>query len=424
MKIHNLVRGSVVVTLGTVLSGALAYIYSSMVGRMLGPVKFGDLGVIISLLTILTSVGTAILTVTMRYTSEFYTKNDLVGVARIHKRLARLTLYLSLILTVVCLLLSPFFGSLLAIHDRAALFIAVFTIVLSLMVIVNRGALQGIQRFPAMSFSLIGELILKLLLTYAVLRAGYGLVGVAASMLVTGMFSYWLTGYFLRDLLKAEENVTASSEGVTRKQLWQYAWPTVITTFLLLLAMSIDVMAVKKFFSPETAGQYIAVSTIAKIIFYVTGSISTVMFPLITEQQTRGEKHYGTLIFSVLFTLLGSLILLGTYYIFQEKIVTALYGEEYRALGHLLPEVGWLVVWLALVNLLVNYFMSIKTFKFTIYFALITVAEVIALYLHHDSIEEVVRVLQIGTGLLFALMLVNYLLMKRSQITNLLRPQA
>jgi O-antigen/teichoic acid export membrane protein len=421
-QVRNLLQGSFVVTVGTIIGGVISYIFSALMGRLLGPSLFGDLGAITSFLLILTAVGGAILTVTMHYSGRYYAVRNFQALKRLHGRFSKTLLITALAVIVVCVLFSPVISRFFGISDQLALVIGLVSLLFSTLIVVNRGILQGTQRFSALSFNNVGELIIKLITAVLLIKLGWALLGATTAIVVSIGIAYIISYLMIRDLLAQGEEATNQtySEEIDRKDIVNYAWPTLLSTFFLLVVMNLDIILVKKFFEPVIAGQYVAVSTIAKIIFYVTGPISSVMFPLITEQQMKGEKHYQTLFLALVLTLITAGALLGLYYLFEQTIIVALYGDSYRSLGYLLPQSAWLVTFLALVNLMTNYFLSIRKFFFIVFYPIVIGGVLWYIITTHPTVGSVVVALQVGTSLLFSLMLVYYLVMKRRQISSLL----
>lgn len=409
---------------GTIVGGVISYFFSVVMGRMLGPAKFGDLGAISSLVVLLTAVSGAVFTVVMHYSGSLYARGNIREIQKLQRKASSLLLGVSIAILAASYVFVPQVVSAFNVSDSLPVYVALASIVFSFMIVVNKGILQGTQKFWQITLAGIAELGVKLGTAVLLVGIGLGLLGATVSMVVSVVGAYLVSFLMVKKLLKDRERLKPSTQDQTklvRSDVFRYLWPTVLATIGLLIVMNLDIIFVKRFFSPDEAGQYIAVSTIAKIIFYVTGPISLVMFPLVTEQRARGEKHYQTLLLSLFLTTLISALLLVFYMLLSDKIVIALYGQDYGSLGYLLPQASWLVVALSLVNLMVQYFTSIRQFTFIYFFPPIILAVIYLVMRNHQTISEVLRYLQIGSALLFLLMLINYLLSKRLQLTEMFR---
>lgn len=421
-RFKALIKGSVVVTVGTLVGGFLSYMYSALMGRMLGPADFGDLGAINSYFVLLTAVGGGLLTVTMYYVSTLSANNNLVGVARFYKKFVRIVLIGSIGLAALAIFTSPLAASFFSIGDKKALAFALLSIVASLILVVNRGVLQGTQRFGQLTISNILEYAIKLAAAYLLVKLGFSIAGAALAIPIGALGAFALTLIPLRNILRGDGSPSAPSSDFfpNRKEITLYFLPALASNAFLLLLMNLDILLVKKFFAAELAGQYVAVSTIAKIIFYITGPITAVMFPLIATQRSRGEKHYSTLIGATLITLVGSAIILFLYTAFDSQIVTALYGKSYQALSSLLPTSAGLVIVLSLVNLMSQYFLSIQRYWFIAEMAVAAIGLIIYVLSHTpNSVSLTLHYLITGFLVLLSVMVVDYLYMKRSQLATI-----
>lgn len=417
-----LLKGSAVVTAGTLVAGALSYVYSAAMGRMLGPADFGDLGAINAYFVLSTAVGGGLLTVTMYYTSSLFAQNDVAGINRFHSKLSRIVFFASLILAGVAILTAPITARFFSISSEKSLVFALISIVISLLLVVNRGVLQGSQQFGQLTNSNIVEYAAKLVAAYLLVRFGFSLSGATLAIPLGALAAYWLTSSVLKRSFAKDNNEFSRSETFpSKKELTMYFLPALASNAALLLLMNLDILLVKKFFEAELAGQYVAVSTVAKIIFYITGPITAVMFPLIAAQRSKGEKHYHTLFGAGLITVAGSAIILLVYSLFSNQIVSLLYGASYRGQAHLLPLSAVLVVALSLVNLMSQYFLSIRRYWFIIEMSVFSVGLLIYGLINKPAgIEATLRYLAIGFTWLIIAMLFDYLFMKRSQLKKLL----
>src|SRR5258708_28950546 len=74
-----------------------------------------------------------------------------------------------------------------------------FAIALIWQVAIPRGILQGLQRFPSLSLNLSLELIVRTVLVFLLLRAGYAVSGAMAAVFIGLAFAFVLGLYTLRD---------------------------------------------------------------------------------------------------------------------------------------------------------------------------------------------------------------------------------
>jgi len=326
---------------------------------------------------------------------------------------------LSLIILLIGLALLKPIANFFSLSEYLPIIIILVSVVSGLLLVTNKGMLQGGQKFLDLTIINVIDPILRVIVGVSLVKLGLDLTGAMTAVFVAIGVSYLVTLLPLKKLFNlASKKVENFS--FDKKEIVAYSWPTLIAAVLLVVSINLDIILIKHFFSPEDAGIYAAVSTIAKIILYITSPIIAVMFPMVSEQKTKGEKHYRVFLMSLLFTLFGSLVVLAVYMIAPGKVISILYGAKFSSYYYLLPQIGLAVLFYSMVNLMANYYLAIKDFVFLWFFALILVAQVIIISLWHPSLEVVVRTLVMTQGALFTLVFGYYLITKRSQIASYL----
>lgn len=386
---------------------------------MLGPVPYGELTALLSLSTIVTVAGGAITTVAMRYSGELIAVGHFNALKKFYQYLNRNVLYLSLGLLILGLVLLRPIANFFSISEYIPVAILLCSSVIGLLIVVNRGVLQGGQRFIELTVAGTIDPVIRVIIGVGLVKIGLGLSGAMAAILIAVGISYFMTFLPLRKIFRLATGKVESFR-FDKKEIVAYSGPTLLAAIFLVISINLDIVLIKHFFSPEEAGIYSAISTIGKIILYVTSPIISVMFPMVSEQKTKGEKHYRVFLMSLLFTLFGSLAILAVYVVAPGKVISILYGVKFSSLYYLLPQIGLAVLFYSLVNLIVNYYLAIKNFVFLWFFALILLVQVTIISVWHPNLEVVVRTLVMTQGLLFVLVFGYYLILKRGQIINYL----
>ncbi|OGD62080.1 hypothetical protein A2215_00525 [Candidatus Berkelbacteria bacterium RIFOXYA2_FULL_43_10] len=417
---QRLIKSSTIILVGTVVASLFSYLFNMLMGRMLGPIKYGELTALMSLLAIISVAGGAILTITMRYSGELYALKNYSAIKRLFWYFTRYLLIFGVALFALGAIFSRQIGEFFSISDNVAVIIILLSIVFSLIVVVSRGVLQGTQKFTAISIVGIVEMFSRFALGVILVKLGFELKGAVSALVLATAIGYISTLIPIRSIfIKAKKSTQRFV--FNKKEMLSYSWPTLLASILLAVSINLDIILVKHYFPAEEAGLYAAVSTIGKIILYATGPIVSVMFPMISEQTAKKEKHYKIFLLSLTMTLVGALIILGIYVIAPGKVISILYGGTYASLYYLLPQVGVAVLFYALINLICNYFLAVKNFLFAWFFAIIILAQIIIVALWHPSIEAVVRVFITTNGVLALLLLGYYIYVKREQLLEYIR---
>jgi O-antigen/teichoic acid export membrane protein len=414
---RKLFSNSLIVIVGTLVASIFSYLFNMLMGRYLGPEQYGEMVALMSLLTIVAVAGGAILTITMRYSSELYAAKKFKALKKLFAVFSRYVYFFALAIILMLFIVIQPIADYFSITNLLPVIIAFTSLVFGLVIMVNKGLLQGGQKFTALSVVGILEMALRLALGIFLVKVGLEVSGALLAIVLSTAISYFLTFFPIRSMLKNDGSDDVSQKHVfDKKEIINYSWPALISAALLMITLNLDVILIKHYFPPLEAGTYAAISTIAKIILYVTAPIVAVMFPMISERKTKGDKHYSIFLFSLLFVVVGSLLILGLYVVAPAKVILFLYGNQYVNYFYLLPEVGLAFVLYSLINLMVNYYLVLKDFTFILFFALILILEIIAISFFHSSIILVVRIMILSLSLLFALFFGYYLFIKKEQI--------
>ena len=118
---------------------------------------------------------------------------------------------------------------------------------------------------------------------------------VGYSELVLGyLMALVLTFWQLRKYYKHD-----ASTKIDRADILKYALPVFLQSMAMMSLMSVDIILVRHLFSAETAGIYAGMSTMGRIIFYASGAVGSVMFPLVSARYARGQAYRGVFMVSL-----------------------------------------------------------------------------------------------------------------------------
>jgi len=414
----RMLKNTVVIFIGSILAGAFSYLFNMLMGRLLGPVQYGELAAVLSLVNIFTVVGGVVMTTTMYHVGELYGLGNTAGIKKLLQIFSKYIFALSILFFFFAAAFAVPIANFFSLTHLVPVIIAFSGFLFGFVSLINKGILQGTQRFFAFSVVNLLEMILRVMLGVLLVKVGFSVSGailatVLATVLTYGI-SFWPIGSFLKKVKTNEKADFHFKKG----DILNYSWPVLASTLLLSAMLNLDIIMIKHYFPGSDAGLYAATSTVAKIILYITAPIISVMFPMILEKKAKGEKHYKMLIFALALTVIGALLVLGVFAIVPGSVMKVLYGSDYTALYSFLPQLGIYVLFYTLVNLLANYYLAIKNFVFIIFMALATATVLVWSSLYHPSILVVIRIFITSQVLLFAAMIGYYLFIKREQISQ------
>lgn len=425
----------------------LNYLYNLFINRALSPADFATYTALLGVVAILNVPVGTVQTVAARYSADYHAEKSTSHLKALLSTLTKRLAPIGLLIFLPFVLFPTTIGGFLNSNNDPALRGAVLVIgamfLYQLLIPINRGILQGRQQFGALSFNMVvdsfGRILVGLILLIPLTGlpiseavssvftgnkiAHSGTVSAALGAIVLGTFiAYLLSFWPLRDLARAKyEAVKLNGSAIIK-----YAWPTMVMFIFMSLLMNVDIILVKKFsqigtgLTPDNAGEYATLSTLAKLVFYVTGPIVTVMFPMIAERVKQGVKHYTLLISTLMAVLLSSVVILGIFAAAPATIVGTLTPDYVHVAQYLVPMTVIFLIY-GLVNVMSNYFLSLKDYTFLIPLAVMSIVEIVLISLYHGSLVQVIQMVIVAQTALLILQITLYLIGKREQLSQLMK---
>jgi len=400
---NQLITGSAILFVSAMTSNVGNYLYHLLMGRFLGPESYGLLTSLISLTYLLgIPLGTLNLTV-VKYTSSLWAGKKLGPVAFFYSWLnKKLTVFVWLG-SVVLLLVSPKIASFLHLESIFLVWLMGASSLVGVYSTISVATLRGLLKFNLMAVSSIVSITLKLTLSVLLVLAGLGIWGAALPFLMAPLVGLFLLRFFVNRLLAKSQ--AKAKRVIDGQEVFAYAWPVFLSTLAFTSLYTTDLLLARHFLSAQMAGYYASLATLGKIVFFASSPIVMAMFPLISARHENGQDHRQTLNLSLALVLLASLGITGLYFLFPQFMVKALYGADYLAAAPYLVYFSIFLSLYALVNVLVNYYLSIKKVKIVFFPVLAALAQISLILIFHQDIFQIVLVSIIVLGLLLVALL-------------------
>lgn len=384
-------------------------------GRLLGPANYGILVALLSLLALLTIPAGVITTVVIRFTAQFKIKNQMEQIRSLFYFLTKYLFFISITASVILIAASGPINHFLKIPSRTPTVLLAILLILMFLLPITRGILQGLQKFTSLSLNICIDSFVKLLIGVSFAYLGFGVNGAMIALIVGTSAAYFFTFLSLKKIaLKFNQTPVPIARGEIASYFKDVFWAFLFLTLLI----NVDIILVKHFLSAQEAGYYGALSTMGKIVMFISTPITGVMFPMVTGLYEKGEKHWR-LLFSALFliTVLG-LCVVAVYFIVPTFSVKILFGSKYLSVASALPLFGLAMLLYSLCYAMSNYFLSIKKTGFIIPLALFTILETILIWFYHGSFITIIKILIFIFALTLAVLTTIYALHKKSQLAN------
>jgi glycosyltransferase involved in cell wall biosynthesis/O-antigen/teichoic acid export membrane protein len=373
---------------GAVMAGnVVALVFTIAFARILGTSGYGTLAALVSTFLILQVPGSALqITVARDVSSAIALGHEAPG-AGVRRWMSRVVI-VTVAVTAVAILLREQIAAAIGVDAEWAAAATLPTGCLWLLASIERGALQGFQRYRAVGLSLVGE---------AIARLGFGLLLVALGLGVTGAFlgtalSVLGMTLLLAIPLRRELARTASltAPAVDRfRDLVGRAWAPVAGLALLLTLQEIHVIVVKHEASDDAAGAYAAAAVAAKAIIWVAVGLGLYLLPEAARRTKSGVDARPVLIRTL--ALIGALALpmVLVYAVAARPLLETVFGESFGPAAGALPWLAVAMALLACAYLAVQYLLALGKAAFIVVLGIAAAAEPLLLLVIGAQLRDI-----------------------------------
>ena len=396
---HSLARNSAIVFAGSMAANVGAYAYHLIMGRLLGPVGYGELSSLFSILYIFTVPLIVAQTVLVKFISGFKARGAVGQAKSLFWTVTKLFALICLIGLPVALVAAPRITSFLHLSSPVLFILIYLSFVIALLTIVPSSMLQGYQRFVWVSVFGAGAIMIKVLLSVPL--TVWGVYGVLLAATITGVLTYVLYFYPLRFVLTAKREKSR----ISKRDAFRFALPTLLTLLGITSIYSTDIILVRHFFSATDAGVYAAIAILGKVIFYASSAVSLVLFPVLSERTAIGgatKKLTASAVAGVAVISVGLTVL---YFLFPTLIVRLLFGNAYLGAGGFLGMFGIFITFFSVGNIITTACLALGRTGVWFVPVVCAVFQIIGITLWHGSITAVISLniatcvlLVVGTG--------------------------
>src|SRR5580704_5563670 len=284
----HVVRGSAILLLSTGLVAATNLLYNILIARMLGASGFGHASALYTLLMLVAAIPLSFQIVT----SKFIARNSEPMVrAQIYASMVRrawqVGLGIAILLAAGSAYLKSYFN-LPAQHDLVLLAIAAGVY---MPLGVRRGRMQGCYDFRGLAISVVVEVAVKFAGALIFLHFGMEVTGVMTAVLLSIVAAYIAGGPGAQGRAKP---------GLIKIAPFGEGMQAVLYFIGQVILGNLDILLVKHFFPPAQAGIYAAVALVGRVVFMLSWSVVSSMFPVSASHthpnQGRSVLYTGLLL--------------------------------------------------------------------------------------------------------------------------------
>ena len=258
---------------------------------------------------------------------------------------------------------------------------------LSLITLVNQAASQGIIKFIGNVVPILISSLLKFILGIFFVYIGWSVQGAMLAIVIGIFLAYVYSAGFIKKYIKK-----AKISKVDLTPFIKYSGPVLLQSLAFTSIFTIDVILVKHFLDPFSAGIYAAISTLGKIIFFATSPVTATMFPVISRRRALNQGYIKIFLGSLLITLAVAAAITAFYWLFPNLAIGILYGKDYLSAKTDLVWMGIFILFYTLSNLLVNFFLSMGKLVAVIFPLVAAIVQAILIWFNHENITEVIQI--------------------------------
>lgn len=386
---EGMIRNNAIFFIGGIGAGLFGYVFHFAVGRLLGPSAYGVVAAAIAALYLFGLPALAMQIVGMRFASRSGHAGSLTPLGYVMRRLAGVNLGIGAVLAAALLLARDSIARYLQISDRGVVAVLSVSAAFALLVAGNRGILQGLRRFAALSGNMILDAVIRLVTAIILVLLGLGAVGAVLGLLAGPAIAYGQTFVLLR-----EHRRQAAQKPISLMEVGSYAGPAAVAVTGVTILFNADVLLAKHFLPVHAAGLYAAGAVLGRVVYFLGASVAGVMFPEVATRHARDEEHFHVVDLSLLFLALVGGLLTAVYFVLPGLVLLP-YGHGFGEVAPYLAPFALALTLLSLGNLLISYFLSVDSRRFVIPLGLACVLEVWLIASFHRDPGQVVAMLVI-----------------------------
>ncbi|MBI4845866.1 MAG: oligosaccharide flippase family protein [Candidatus Omnitrophica bacterium] len=291
MKIDGLLKDTGIVFVASSIVNVLNLLYQFFMVRMIAPTDFRILDTVLSLTMIATMPTGVLQTLVTKFVSGFKANNE------IEKISSFLLLFLKKMGIFGIIIFSVFFvfrhniASFYKIEKSVMIVVAGLIMLFSALFPLTLGGLQGLQKFKSLGMVNIINAGFKLLAGFVLVGLGFKIWGALMAIIIATVIAFFASLFPLKPYLFVPGRKFSSwkIEGVYLWSIYKFAFPIFAATASYALLTNMDIHLVMRFFSETDAGYYAVARMVGKIILFLPGAVTIVMFPKVSEQHAKNE---------------------------------------------------------------------------------------------------------------------------------------
>lgn len=402
---HPVIMGSIIVIFGNLFANFFSFLFNLYMSRNLSIENYGTLASVAALISFTTIIASAIGPTVVKFAGDAFSKNKLDVAGGIYIKIIKYLLILCIFIFFINQINVENISNFFKIYDKNVLFYTNLIIFFSILSALNLIYLQAKLDFKFQVTVQILLSFIRLVLGAVFVILGFSVGGAILAFLIATIISY-IISFKPLSFLFSKKNLLPV---VSTRELLSYGLPSAFTVFGLTSLISTDLILVKHYFSPTAAGIYAGLALVGKIIFYVSGPIANVMFPVVVRKHNNGEKYTPTFFLSIIIVSSASIFISIFYFLFPDfSLLFFLKKNEYLQASSLVGLYGIFISLYSCAFIVANFFLSIRKTKVYIPVIIFAFLQILLIIFYHNSFITIIIISIIITALLNLSLLIYY----------------
>ncbi len=384
----QLVRGSLFVFIAGNFASFGNFLYNLAMGRMLSPANYGELEAVLSL-SVLSAVPLSVLSVFLvKIASSLWgqeKKSDIKSFLSDY----RLKLFVvGLAGSVLLLFFSPFLIKYLNLSSVIPVIFLSLLFLLSGLSTVNNCGLQGTLSFGYTAVNGIAATAIKLVFSVILVFLNFQITGALFGSILGTLAGFLLSTWELKNIFKD----VIGAQKVTLPALKITFFPSLFASLSFAVFLTVDVILARHYFSASLSGEYAAIATLGKIVYFAAGPVISVMFPLISSRAVSGKSYFLPLLGSLVMILGIGCIVSFIFWAFPGQLMALLFAGKYADAASYLGLYSFFMILFSVNSALTLFLVSVSYFRHMWLLFCVSMLQGIFIILFHSSISQVIWV--------------------------------
>jgi len=379
------------------------YLYNLILGRFLGPEKFADAAILVTLLLVLSFAAMTFQLVTAKFSVIFEDSVYQTFIATIYKSAS----IVGVVLGITIVLLSSELQVLFKTTSSSMFIVFGIGIPFYFLMSVNRGVFQGKKELISLSVTYQLEMMSRLAITFGLLC----LFEVDSSLLIAiGILCSFIVGLLPFEFKKIPVFNRIKLKKPETKMVRNFFIITAFYEVTLIMINNSDILLVKHYFDSYEAGLYASLALIGRVVYFIAWMFVMLLLPTVVQLKKQGISTRPILFKYIIYIVIIAASIVLACYFFPNQIINILFGNEYIEIASLLWKYAFATGVFAVSNIFAYYYLSLDKYVPVIFSGIFGMLQIALIVQFHASLEQIVHVQIFAMILLLGVQIIFFIL--------------